>query len=132
MTNKILVLRNGIEAMASHFLGMQPYPVDAFNTNRFIDMNPWEENVDLKKLHHWVADQMNILWSSSGEVPCFPERYGNGKQKVRINKNVAHFTGEGWSFTFYRDGVKAHTERMKELIKTRDVSSLPTTTEIVL
>lgn len=130
MTSNVLVLDGLLEAVAQHFSGGRAYPIDDTEAHRFADVDPWQEDADLSEMHHKVARQMNILWSSSGETPCFPENY-NGRQFVRINDKLAHFTGDGWGFTVFRNGKNHYANEMNTAFINNDIDFFEVTTKAV-
>lgn len=96
----------GGQCNALHFSGMRALSVDESDLEEFglSAINPFAMSHDqLKEVYDSIAEKMNILWSSTGGIPSFPERR-NGKQKIFYYDNMIQFAGEGWHVSYYRNG----------------------------
>lgn len=57
---------------------------------------------ELREVHIRIMHAMNVLWSSTGGVPCFPEQFGHETRMARGTMGIL-FAGRGWNVSIYRD-----------------------------
>ena len=54
----------------------------------------------LRNIHVKLMETMNVLWSSSCGVACFPEEFGV-KTKFSRGEMGMIFSGDGWNIAIY-------------------------------
>lgn len=111
---------NGIEFTAAHFCGNSAYHVKS-NTSmvdvlaKEIPGNIWDMTpAELNQVCRNVTHAMNVLWSSSAGVPCFPEDPSTSTRYQYVMENSLVISGKGWIVTIYRNSAETAKANIRE------------------
>lgn len=102
----IIISGSKFDFTASNYCGSEIYPVkdNDFEIDVFKSLIP--DNIfnmtreELSPVVKKIMERMNILWSSTGGVANFPEKFGE-HTKLSIRPTSIYMSGKGWSVTIY-------------------------------
>lgn len=115
-----IIRKNNFEITANHFCGIRYSVTEKDNVDRLLAAIPDNlmelDREGMKPVVKAVMHEMNVLWSSVGLIPNFPEKFGE-KTKLAICPDRVFMSGEGWNVTIYNGDAKDIMKKTSDAIK---------------